>query len=1079
MSLRSRAALIRKAFTTSGAPEPMQEAALGPSQMGFENTFAPGVPIGPYDGYQRHPRQQDFVTGYNIATRPRSHERVSFDTLKGLIGSYDVALMSIYHRIDSLRSLDWKLVAKEGYDGDVADAIDVGLAALKKPDRERTFDNWLSAWLFDVLAYDAGALYRLRNRAGNPVGLLSIDGCSVAPLLDYWGMTPQPPAEAYVQYVQGLPWNWLTQDDLIYQPMRPHNDSPYGQAPVEIILLNANTDIRFQLYFLQRFTEGNIPEAFAAAPETWTPAQIEQFQEYWDGFMLGDQSRKHQIRWMPGGSSFAWSNEKDFTDTFSLFLMRKTCAAFHVVPSDLGFTENVNRSSGESQADVQHRVGDLPLINYVEGILDGFLQEDLGLPIAIKFDRGEEQVDQLAQAQADKLYVDMGTIGPSELREIRYGRPEPDGIPVPRYIMTGRGGPVPIASLMAVAGKIDPATGAPLPGAELPHTVFAGAEGVLPNPPLHVMSLAEQAYGPKAMPPAPPPQPQMTAEDVGLPAAPDTAAAPVAKEGDSGGPGITANTGIYGDPLLRDDDDQDDDDTEQVAKSELAAYRRYVRSRRKAGTWRNFRFATGSQVAGHRLNDAGRAEVRKATGDLVAAGLAVLAADTGRVLMIQRALCDDDPAAGKVEFPGGHIEDSESPLTAAWREWAEETGCVPPPGVQTGSWLASNGVYQGVVWTVDREAAVPVRGGPVVPNPDDPDGDLVEAILWMDPADLPGNPAVRDELLDDIDLVLSALGAGTSQPAEGDQDVCPCGAPVVYDETNGWQHADGSISHEDGESVSDKMAQVAKAATPGPKGWPGWSYDEDTRDHWAGKLTAAVLALLTASRARALAAAYLAANPGQDGSATGKNDRNAAAAAWLTGQGFQPDTSDIAEGVVADSQLIGVASAEAVSQGGKPQLGGWQPGKTAAATAALAALGAGEFLGYAPQARDVAGTLTDGVIAGVARVLAGADGDMAAADLADTMRAAVADGSLASTLVMTQITALTGRSALAYYQANTTGMLQWVGVPDASICQDCLNNVNAGPRRAGEPWPSGDTAPPVHPLCRCGLVPTHPAQAGP
>ena len=119
----------------------------------------------------------------------------------------------------------------------------------------------------------------------------------------------------------------------------------------------------FQVYFLQRFTEGNIPEAFASAPETWSPDQIEQFQEFWDSIMYGDQSRKHQIRWLPGGSTLAWSNEKDFSDEFSLHMLRKTCAAFHVVPSDLGFTETVNRSSGESQADVQHRVGDLPLMS--------------------------------------------------------------------------------------------------------------------------------------------------------------------------------------------------------------------------------------------------------------------------------------------------------------------------------------------------------------------------------------------------------------------------------------------------------------------------------------------------------------------------------------------------------------------------------------------------------------------------------------------------------------------------------------------------------------------------------------------
>jgi len=689
MGFRSRVGdtLVRvgKTFGTS-VPEQFRQGEEA-AQMTPASPFSPGTPIGPYDGYDRQTRQFNFTTGYNISTRPRLHEAVSFSTLTGLVEGYDIAQIVIWHRIDSIRSLDWKLVAADHYFGDVTDAIPLGLAALRKPDRKNYFKTWLAKYLYDILAWDAGTLYRLRNRGGRCIGLQPVDGRTIAPLLDYWGNSPDPPAESHVQYINGLPWNWLTRDDIIYEPFRPVTGSPYGRPPIESVILNANTDLRFQVFFLQRFTEGNVPEAFASSPDTWSPDQIEQFQTYWDAMMYGDQSRKHQVRWMPGGSKFVWSNEKDFSDQFSLFMMRKTAAAYHVVPSDLGFTESVNRSSGESQADVQHRVGDLPLMEHVEEVISMWLQDDLGLPLKHEFDRGEEQVDQAAQAEADQKYMDRAVVSASEIRELRYGLV--DTSPVPRVFFTERAGPIPLNSLDAVAGPVDAQTAAPEEGTPLPHEVFEEAPGVQPNPPLYGQPLAEEIYGPSA-----------------IPADTETASTrPVAKEGE-GAPtaGITSATGITSYDLIGQDDDEDEEPREASVAKELAAFHRFERARRKSGEWRDFRFRAVEKVCGHRLNDAGRLAVRKAAGEVAVAGLAVLAADTGRVLMLQRALCDDDPAAGMWEFPGGHLEAAEAPQAAAMREWQEEAGLMFPAGEFTGSWTSVDGIYQGFVYTIPREA---------------------------------------------------------------------------------------------------------------------------------------------------------------------------------------------------------------------------------------------------------------------------------------------------------------------------------------------------------------------------------------
>lgn len=164
---------------------------------------------------------------------------------------------------------------------------------------------------------------------------------------------------------------------------------------------------------------------------------------------------------------------------------------------------------------------------------------------------------------------------------------------------------------------------------------------------------------------------------------------------------------------------------------------------------------------------------KAARGEPYCAGLMVRAADTGRVLMLQRAITEDDLAAGKLEPPGGHADPGESLVQAALREWAEETGMQPPTGILTGSWDSADGVYRGYVLTVPSEGVLDIGNGrDQVLNPDNKDGDVFEAILWVDPADFSGNPLMRPEMARDLDAVLAALdGTVAGKSARGSAEV--------------------------------------------------------------------------------------------------------------------------------------------------------------------------------------------------------------------------------------------------------------------------------------------------------------------
>lgn len=144
--------------------------------------------------------------------------------------------------------------------------------------------------------------------------------------------------------------------------------------------------------------------------------------------------------------------------------------------------------------------------------------------------------------------------------------------------------------------------------------------------------------------------------------------------------------------------------------------------------------------------------------DVIAAGLAVRARNTGRVLMLQRAHDKSDPAGGMWEFPGGGVEEGESPLRAAKREWEEETGMELPRGSLQSYW--ESGIYRGHVWSIPSESQLtinPPHEDRPVTNPDDPDGDAIEAVAWWDPDLIKKNPSMRSELRKAMHLVQAAI----------------------------------------------------------------------------------------------------------------------------------------------------------------------------------------------------------------------------------------------------------------------------------------------------------------------------------
>lgn len=164
------------------------------------------------------------------------------------------------------------------------------------------------------------------------------------------------------------------------------------------------------------------------------------------------------------------------------------------------------------------------------------------------------------------------------------------------------------------------------------------------------------------------------------------------------------------------------------------------------------------------------------------AGLMVRAGDTGRVLMLQRAITEDDPAAGLLEPPGGHVDTGETLLQGALREWAEEVGHPVPQGSLAGSWTSSDGIYRGFILDVPAEDAIDLADGrDQVLNPDNPDGDVFEAAIWVDPELFPGNPMMRTEMQRDLPQVMAALRGEDARKSARTPELSTVHAPIGHE----------------------------------------------------------------------------------------------------------------------------------------------------------------------------------------------------------------------------------------------------------------------------------------------------------
>jgi hypothetical protein len=359
--------------------------------------FGPLDPMRPIAPPDVAGRRFDFPPGYNLVTHPRAYEGIGFQELRGFADAYDVLRLVIETRKDQMERQRWRIRPREAKFKRRSAAVDPQLTAriagieafFQKPDGITRWKTWLRALLEDMFVIDAATLYCQRTRAGQLCALQQLDGATIKRVIDDWGRTPQPFAAAdgamvyppaYQQVLKGLPAVNYSARDIIYRPRNVRAHRVYGFSPVQQVLMTVNIGLRRQLWQLDYFTEGSIPDALIGVPQGWTPDQIKQFQDYWDTEFAGDLARRRRAKFVPGESAakVVQTKEPQHKDDFDEWLARIICFAFSVPPQ--WATKAMNRATAENQSAQAEEEGLEPTKEWVKDLIDEIVADEFASP---------------------------------------------------------------------------------------------------------------------------------------------------------------------------------------------------------------------------------------------------------------------------------------------------------------------------------------------------------------------------------------------------------------------------------------------------------------------------------------------------------------------------------------------------------------------------------------------------------------------------------------------------------------------------------------------------------------------------
>ncbi|MGH7736895.1 MAG: phage portal protein, partial [Candidatus Tyrphobacter sp.] len=194
-----------------------------------------------------------------------------------------------------------------------------------------------------------------------------------------------------------------------------------------------------QMFLLDYFTQGNIPDSLIGVPESWTPDQIASYQKYWDAYFDGELGRRRCAKFVPGGvaKTFFQTKEPDLKSPFDEWLARIVCFAFSISPQAL--TQQMNRATAETQKEISEEEGLAPVLAWVKDLIDSVIAQEFAAPDLEFSFSAEASVDPQTQEAILSSYTSRGILTINEARASLGRDPLVDAAANKPMALTGNG----------------------------------------------------------------------------------------------------------------------------------------------------------------------------------------------------------------------------------------------------------------------------------------------------------------------------------------------------------------------------------------------------------------------------------------------------------------------------------------------------------------------------------------------------------------------------------------------------------------------------------------------------------------